>query len=111
MPSVTLHIRIVSITNVREHWTKRHRRAKEHRKAALLVPKVALPCTVRMTRYGLRLLDSDNLQSGLKALRDGIAARLGVDDADPRVTWEYAQEKGEYAVRVDIDSDSSLDKR
>lgn len=105
MPTVTLHIRIVSVLNLREHWSKRHRRAKEHRKAALLVPRVGLPCTVKMTRIGLRLLDSDNLQGGLKGLRDGIADRLGVDDADPRVTWEYAQEKGEYAVRVDINHD------
>lgn len=32
-----------------------------------------------------------------------LADRLGVDDADPRVTWEYAQETGrEPGVIVDI---------
>ena len=38
-----------------------------------------------------------------KAVRDGIADALEVDDGDTRLTWKYAQEKGkpkEYAVRV-----------
>jgi len=100
--TVTLPLRIVSTLNVREHWSKRHKRAQAHRKAALVVPKAELPVTVKLTRIGLKTLDGDNLQGGLKALRDGIADRLGVDDADPRVTWEYAQERGEYAVRVEI---------
>lgn len=102
MITVTLPLRIVSTPNVREHWTRRHKRAQAHRKAALLVPRAGLPCTVKLIRIGLKLLDGDNLQAGMKALRDGIADRLGVDDADPRVTWEYAQEQGEYAVRVEI---------
>lgn len=109
MITVTLPLRIVSTLNLREHWTKRHRRNQAHRKAALAVPKAELPCTVKLTRIGLKILDGDNLQGGLKALRDGIADRLGVDDADPRVTWEYAQERGEYAVRVEIFS-GALDK-
>lgn len=104
MISVTLPLRIVSTLNMREHWTRRHKRAQAHRRAAIAVPKASLPCTVKLIRIGLRKLDGDNLQGGLKALRDGIADRLGVDDADPRVTWEYAQERGEYAVRVEITS-------
>lgn len=27
---------------------------------------------------------------------------LSMFNADPRVTWEYAQEQGQYAVRVEI---------
>ena len=100
--TVTLPLRIVSVSNQREHWAVKARRTKSHRHAALAVPKAELPCTVKLTRIGLKTLDGDNLQGGLKALRDGIADRLGVDDADPRVTWEYAQERGEYAVRVEI---------
>lgn len=102
MITVTLPLRIVSVMNVREHWSRRHKRAQAHRRAALAVPKARVPCTVKLTRIGLRPLDGDNLQAGLKALRDGIADRLGVDDADPRVAWEYAQERGEYAVRIEI---------
>lgn len=50
-------------------------------------------------------LDFDNLVSSAKACRDGIADALGVDDADARVTWHYAQRRGkprEYAVEVRV---------
>lgn len=76
-----------------------------HRFASLAVPPHPLPCVVRMTRVAPRSLDDDNLSSGFKALRDGIADRLGVKDNDPRVRWEYAQVRGrakEYAARVMI---------
>ena len=36
-----------------------------------------------------RCLDSDNLVSGFKKLRDCIAISLGVDDGDKRIRWEY----------------------
>lgn len=36
-------------------------------------------------------LDSDNLVAGCKPIRDAIARSLGIDDADPRVRWEYGQ--------------------
>lgn len=100
-----LPLRIESVANLREHWSKRARRAKAHKLAALAVPVHPLPCVVTLIRVGPRQLDGDNLQGGFKALRDGIAARLGVDDADPRVRWEYGQEKGkpkQYAARVII---------
>lgn len=38
-----------------------------------------------------RVLDGDNAIGGFKVLRDAIASRLGVDDADPVVRWEYGQ--------------------
>lgn len=41
------------------------------------------------------LLDGDNFIAGAKALRDSIAGYLGVDDGDPRLTWEYAQVKSQ----------------
>jgi hypothetical protein len=89
-------LRLISAANVREHWTKRARRVKQERKAALLIHNHPLPCIVTIIRHGKRLMDGDNLQSAAKGLRDGIADRLGVDDADPRVTWKYAQEKATY---------------
>jgi len=101
-----LPIVTVSETNQREHWGSRSRRRKAQREAAyLLTPKAEIPCTVKLTRLAPRSLDDDNLRSALKAIRDGIADRRGVDDADPRVIWEYAQSKGEpreYAVLVEI---------
>jgi len=68
-------------------------------------PRPALPCTVLMTRIAPRKLDDDNLRGAFKAVRDQVAAWLGVDDADPRVTWAYAQERGavrEYKARLDF---------
>lgn len=64
-----------------------------------------VPCTVKMIRLSSGKLDSDNLQGALKSIRDGIADALGVKDNDPRVTWEYVQEKcrrGEFGIRVEI---------
>jgi hypothetical protein len=106
MPMIELPIRIDSVANKREHWATKARRTKQHRLAALAVAPHPLPCVVTMIRVAPRKLDGDNLQSGFKALRDGIADRLGVDDADPRVTWKYDQVRGrakEYAARVKIE--------
>jgi hypothetical protein len=102
---IELPLRIESVANLREHWRKRAARAKGHKLAALAVPVHPLPCVVTLTRIAPRELDDDNLQSGFKALRDGIAARLGVDDRDPRIRFQYRQQKGPpkvYAARVDI---------
>lgn len=101
---VKIPLRLVSAANAREHWAKKARRVKSERKAALLVPKHPLPCIVTITRHGKRMMDGDNLQSACKGLRDGIADRLGVDDADPRVTWLYEQDvQSYYGVTVTIE--------
>lgn len=105
---VTLPMIIQSEANTRSHFMAKAKRAKAQRKEALSIPRDLLhspPCTVTLTRIAPRQLDGDNLQSGFKALRDGIADRLGIDDKDPRVTWRYRQEKGEpnqYGARVQI---------
>lgn len=66
----------------------------------------ALPCTVTLTRIApSNGLDSDNLLSSMKGCRDQVAAWLGVDDRDPRVTWAYDQRRGkskQYAVEVAV---------
>jgi len=100
-----------SVANRREHWAARHRRAKRHRAdAAAYVRcaigaesegvKLALPLTVVLTRWGIRTLDTDNLASALKALRDGVADALGVDDGDLGVQWLYQQARGTGGVHV-----------
>lgn len=97
-------LRLVSSANAREHWTKKARRAKRERMAAIVVHRHSLPCTVTIIRHGKRLMDTDNNAIAAKNLRDGIADRLGVDDADPRVTWKYAQDKADYyGVTVTIE--------
>ena len=51
-----------------------------------------------------RKFDDDNLGTGFKHIRDGIADALKIDDGDESmVTWEYAQEKGaRNEIRVEI---------
>lgn len=88
------------------HWSViRAQRARQKRTAWAMCPSAPLPCVVRLVRLSAGTLDDDNLRAALKAVRDGVAVRLGVDDADPRVAWEYAQERakrGEQAVRIEI---------
>jgi|SRR5690348_1902505 len=105
MTTVHLPLRLESVANLREHWTKRAKRAKAHRMAALAIPAHPLPCVVWIVRIAPRALDDDNLRSAAKALRDGIADRLGVKDNDPRVEWRYLQIRTapkHYAVVVEI---------
>jgi hypothetical protein len=108
----------VSEANAHTHWRQRQKRAKEQRGIAafkvsrvLLLEKVKYgtsygpPSVVGLVRIAPRALDDDNLQGALKHVRDGVADALGVNDRDPRVTWQYAQEKGDtgqYAVRIEI---------
>lgn len=97
-------LRTVSALNRREHWAVRARRVKAERRAALLITQPnwidKFPATITLVRFGPRKLDDDNLRGAMKGVRDGVADRLGVDDADPRITWEYQQEKGKYGVRL-----------
>lgn len=62
-------------------------------------------------RVAPRGLDAeDNLPMAFKPLRDGIADALlgnfkGGNDADPRISWAYGQERRgrEYVVEIEID--------
>lgn len=67
------------------------------------VPKT-LPVTVTMIRYGSKAMDEGcGLNASLKPVRDGVADYFREDDADPRFTWIYRQEKcprGNHGVRV-----------
>jgi hypothetical protein len=112
MLTVTLPIRAESVSNLREHWSKRASRAKLHRSTAYACLRSVdhgrlptCPIVVKLTRVAPRQLDDDNLRGSLKAARDGVADWLGVPDNDPRIRWDYAQEKGKpktYAVRVEV---------
>jgi hypothetical protein len=101
-------IRTVSALNVREHVQARARRVKRERDAVLVCWPRALrcpvPCQVELVRLSpaSRSLDDDNLRGALKAIRDEVARLLGVDDADARVEWHYAQERGQWGVRVGL---------
>lgn len=103
---VELPLRTKGPNGGHEHWRTVHKRRKaERRMAAALCPRMALPCTVRLTRLSAGELDDDNLRGALKAVRDGCADALGVDDRDPRVRWEYGQarcKRGEFGVQVEV---------
>jgi len=104
--TVTIPMRLVNGANSREHWAVRRKRASAQRDMAaqaiprMLLPK--LPVTVKITRYGPRLMDDDGNVIACKHLRDGIADRYNVDDGSPLLKFQYAQEKGDYGVKVEI---------
>ena len=92
---VRLPLRVVSEANARGSWHGGASRAARQRSTVALALKAhhrpALPVSVRLVRWAPRRLDGDNLQRACKAIRDAVAEWLGVDDADPRVSWHYAQ--------------------
>jgi crossover junction endodeoxyribonuclease RusA len=100
-----------SAANLREHWRRRAARVRSERATTAAAarawdaPRVPFPLVVTITRVAPRMLDSDNSASAAKAVRDGIADALGVDDSNPLVLWRYSQEKGRPAVRVEIETD------
>ncbi len=90
-------------------------RVKEQRFSAYLLLReqfgsVAISQTSRilieLTRVATRTLDNDNLRSAFKAVRDGIADYLKIDDGSERLTWAYAQEfkckTNEIKLRITI---------
>lgn len=110
--SVLLPIRINSEANGRDHWRVKAKRTKAQRSLAALLmalhqPSAPVPpLTITLTRIAPRDLDSDNLASGFKAVRDGVADWLGVDDGDKRLTWLYGQRRGAtklYAAEVKVE--------
>ena len=106
MIEVFLPIRTWSEANLRQHWGKRARRAREQRQAARFLVRASCngtdalvldgPVSITLTRIAPRKLDSDNLAISLKAIRDGVADALGVDDGCSHIEWHYAQRKGKH---------------
>jgi crossover junction endodeoxyribonuclease RusA len=104
-----------SCANLREHWTARSARAKDHRQRGSMYTagycrnyvelplKIGQRATVTLTRIAPRRLDSDNVASAFKAFRDGVADALGIDDGSPMIEWRYSQEKGATRVKVVIE--------
>lgn len=108
----TVPVRV--LTNTREHWAKKAKRIADERgwtrwatRAATNRCSMEPPYRVSVTRvYPNRgkAMDAQNLPDALKAVIDGIADELGIDDGDERIEWVWGQEVGdEYAVRVRIE--------
>ena len=107
LSSLTLPLRLPSLANQRVHPLKRWRQGRQQKNAvaSALTPylKPALPAVVTLTRIGPRKLDSDNLAISFKAVRDQLAAWIGVDDGSDLYVWQYAQEKAkEYGIRIEV---------
>jgi hypothetical protein len=111
-------LRTVSESNRRDHWAVRAARVKTQRTMAHLAVRrevmglQPMPerFAVYLTRHSPSVLDGDNLQGALKGVRDGIADALGIDDGDPRITWDYAQEKAkQHAVSIFISAGDTRD--
>lgn len=108
---VSMGLKLVSEANARDHWRVKADRVKRQRNVTLTClqavhgrSKFVVPLVVTITRRGKRRLDSDNLQSSAKAVRDGVADWLGIDDGHEGVEWRYVQEIDSYyttAVRVE----------
>lgn len=110
---IEIPLKIVSVQNESSHWRAVARRRKDEKDEVFVqlkfvhkLPRPALPCVVRLTRIAPRPLDShDNLRVGFKGPVDAIATWLDIKDADTRITWQYAQEKGKpksYSIRIEF---------
>ena len=109
-----LNIPTISEANVQSHWAVKAKRQKLQKRIIneqfeLYDPVITLPCTVTLTRIGLREIDDDNLAYAFKTIRDAIADNLvkdkapGQADSDKRITWLYKQESGKVRrIRVQI---------
>ncbi len=111
--TTTLPLRLVSPNAVRGHWGGHVKHQRNEHGLARLVMTPALrslrdnprPCVVTLTRLGPRTLDNDNLLGACKWVRDGVAKALGLDDADPRIEWRYAQQKSKtYGVTIFVEA-------
>lgn len=92
--------------NSREHYMARKRRVANERYVTASVLRTSkldlppLPLVVTLTRIAPGTLDDDNLPGSLKAIRDEIAAFLGVNDRLREVVrYEYSQRRGAKGER------------
>jgi hypothetical protein len=107
--------RVVSEANRRDHWAEEARR-KNAQKAAVQEAWLAAQVPVRFARQLVepwalvvtlehigRQMDDDNLARAFKSVRDEVAALIGVDDGDVRVTWVYRQCTGAPGIVISIE--------
>ncbi len=113
-PGIFWNAKLVSETNDRDRWGRIKRTKKNRGNAKLWVgawlrqnPQPAGILCITITRYGMRLMDDDNLAASAKGVRDGIADAFSSDDsAKSRLRFFYEQEatrrKGWHGVRIAI---------
>lgn len=119
-------LRLVSVANGSQGMSLAGQRWRsERRKAQRMVGEAAgrqfrpyLEPTrwlvVRLVRVAPRELDDDNLARAFKAVRDGLAQGMGLDDRDPAVRYVVDTERGaagEYSVRLELYDGGDLEAR
>lgn len=121
-------LKTVSESNCSEHWTAK---SKRHQQQQFFIRclfnkesnEIPMPCEVTLTRISPRMLDAEeNLPMAFKWIKDEIGACLFPDkvvtykkkggkfvknkghaDSDPRVRWNFFQEKGKsLCIRIEI---------
>lgn len=105
--AISMPLRLGNGLNDRGHWRSKARRVKCEREAVawalILKTRLAPPLVVTITRIAPSVgLDSDNLAGSCKGCRDEIAHWLGIDDADERVHYRYAQRRGPWGVEISM---------
>lgn len=113
--TVALPFKVLSRANdhTSNHWSSRAKTSKAHRQGATLALsayrrqlRAMLDSTglvVRVVRIAPRELDShDNLGMALKAITDGVADALAVNDRDQRVAFVPDAERGPWGARVEF---------
>jgi len=106
---VSIPMRTGNGLNDRGHWRTVAKKVKAQRLAVgwsllqLTKPK-DFPLTVVLRRVAPSSgMDDDNLPGALKAVRDAVAAWLGVDDRLRNVVrYVYDQRRGPWAVEIEV---------
>lgn len=110
-------IKIESVANKREHWSKKYSREKAQKLAVklnfltVLKRDLELPVLIKLTRVAPRTLDYDNLVAGMKHVVDCIADIIkpglsaGRADSSEDMSFVYEQQKGkakEYKLLIEV---------
>lgn len=110
-------IKIESVANKREHWSKKYAREKAQKLAVklnlinVLKKELGLPVLIKLTRVAPRALDYDNLVSAMKHIVDCIADMIkpglaaGRADGSDDMSFTYNQKKGkakEYKLLIEV---------
>lgn len=109
-------MQLPSMANKRLHWRQRAAIVKQQRKTAFysLSSKSPFDYTlskalrITLTRFAPRQLDSDNLAASFKAVRDGVADWLRVDDGHTSLQWIYGQQKRplkDSGIQIEIEQE------
>ena len=109
--------KLPSRANARKHWAPQAKLNKLHRSGARLQLLAAFrrsgsapqaPVRVHLTRIAPHQLDSDNLAHAFKAIQDGVADAIGLDDGpNGGIIWTYDQAQERVPrVRIEIDDDT-----